>query len=122
MISIGFAGIVFVLTITAFILSCWWLYKGFSLALIPSVASVIIGFAVTGLSAFGRVADVQYLSGITSEGEIVYEAVTTLIDPALVFVFGFVTLIMLGIMLYTTAQFVLGMGTGKYDESEDEYE
>ena len=110
------------LTITAFILSCWWLYKGFSLALIPSVASVIIAFAVTGLSAFGRVADVQYISGINSSGILVKEEIVSLIDPALVFVFGFISLIMTGIMLYTTAQFVLGLGTGKYDESEDEYE
>ena len=122
MISIGLAGIVFVLAVIGFIFSLWWIYKGFTLALIPSVATVIIAFAVTGLSAFGRVGDIQYLSGITSSDTIVKEAVTTMIDPALVFIFGFVAVIMTGVMLFTVAQYVLSLGTGKYDESEDEYE
>lgn len=90
-------------------------YAGHSLALISPVASVIVMWALTLLSGFGRVGTVTALS----VGSAV-ETVSLPCDPAVAYITAFLSLGLTASLLIFIGQFTAAAASGKEYEEEEE--
>ena len=120
MMSIAISGIIVVLAVVLFLFSLGWIFREYTLAFVSGIISTIICMAVTALGAFGRIGDVQIISGIDGSGSLVHESITTLIDVSQVYIYGFVSVAMAIILIYTLVQYLAIIAIEQKTEQEEE--
>lgn len=127
--------------IVLFILGLAFVYYGHTLGFLSNILSLVMFWSMTALSAFGSVGDTIYnqlyswkfeaspvtLPGMTSpglsgggEGDTVIETITTLIDPALVYLSLFTSILCTVVFILILVRFVMDNINGKNPEMEDE--
>lgn len=126
-----------------FVLGLGFVYYGHTLGFLSNVLSLVMLWSMTAMSAFGSVGDTVYnqlyswkieLSPVTipdltapglsggGNGDTAIEAVTTLIDPALVYLSLFTSILCTVVFILVLVRFVMDNIAGKNPEMEDESE
>lgn len=113
--------------IVLFVLGLAFVNYGHTLGFLSNVLSLVMMWSMTALSAFGSVGDVVYHSVFTYHstetegiGETAIEAVTTLIDPVLVYLSLFASILCTVVFILILVRFVMDNINGNNPEMEDE--
>lgn len=104
-----------ILSFVLFFMGLYLVYAGHSLALLSPVVSVIVMWALTLLSGFGRVGTVVSVAlGST------VEMVSLPCDPAVAYITAFLSLGLTASLLIFIGQFTAAAASGKEYEEEEE--
>lgn len=111
--------------VVLFVAGLAFVYYGHTLGFLSNVLSLVMIWSMTAMAAFGSVGDTVYNSLYSlsdGAGETTIEAVTTLIDPALVYLSLFASILCTVVFILVLVRFVMDNINGKNPEVEDERE
>lgn len=121
--------IISIAAICLFIAGLAMVYYGHTLGFLANVLSLVIMWSMTALSAFGSVGDVNHYeryywscSDGVGFGNTTIQTITTLIDPALVYLSLFGSILCTVVLILILVRFVMDNINGKNPEMEDERE
>lgn len=101
-------------------------YYGHTLGYMANIMSLVVMWSMTAMSAFGSVGDIVYNAIYTQasdgSGVTTIDAIKTLIDPALVYLSLFMSILCTAVFIIILVRFVMDNINGKNPEMEDERE
>lgn len=131
MISITIFLAISLVAVLLFIGGLAMVYYGHTLGFMANILSVVMLWSMTALSAFGSVGDIVYNNVFSYEwkgesgnfnglGGSTVEAITNLVDPALVYLSLFTSILCTVVLIIIMVRFVMDNIVGKNPEMEDE--